>query len=50
MWNSIFKCYPKFTGSISTDSVTSSGKASVSIIFASIWLSLLIARVRNMIW
>ncbi len=35
---------------MSTASVTSSGNASVSMIFASVWLSLLIARVRNMIW
>jgi len=43
-------CYPKLTGSMSTVSVTSSGNASVQIIFASVWLNLLIARVRSMIW
>ena len=42
--------YPRFTGSMSTVSVTSSGRASVSMIFARVWLSLLIARVRSMIW
>ena len=34
---------------MSTASVTSSGKASVPMIFASAWLNLLIARVRSMI-
>jgi hypothetical protein len=41
---------PKLTGSMSTVSITSSGNASVPMIFARDWLNLLIARVRNMIW
>jgi hypothetical protein len=41
---------PKFTGSMSTVSVTSSGNVSVPTIFANVWLNLLIARVRSMIW
>ena len=40
----------RFTGSMSTASVTSSGSASDATIFASAWLNLLIARVRSMIW
>jgi len=42
--------HPKFTGSISTASVTSSGSASDWMMRASSRLNALIARVRNMIW
>ena len=40
----------KFTGSISTAIVTSSGSVSAATILARAWLSLLIERVRSMIW
>ena len=40
----------RFTGSMSTASVTSSGSTSVAVILASAWLKRLIARVRSMIW
>jgi len=46
----LFPDYPRFTGSMSTARVTSSGRASVAMIFVRAWLNLLIAFVRNMIW
>ena len=41
--------YAKFTGSMSSDSVTSSGSVTVGTIFARVWLNLLMARARSMI-
>jgi len=40
----------KLTGSISTAMVTSSGSVSPATILARAWLSLLMERVRSMIW
>jgi hypothetical protein len=55
-WNAVTKdqqigeSYPKFTGSMSTASVTSSGSASDWMMRASSRLNALIVRVRSMIW
>ena len=44
------KAQAKFTGSMSTDSETSSGRTSDWVSCASFWLSALMRCVRSMIW